>query len=133
MEMAEGIGQGRPGGSNGISGGGFGRGGGSSGGSDSEGIAQKGEGLLAMLAELDITQESYSQYLQALLMDVSATGGRVSLRVLSVGQWCWLHCGDGCLGCGAVWRRQRLCVCAAIAVGAEALPQAGKEERPQVC
>jgi hypothetical protein len=34
----------------------------------------QGEALLALLAELDITQQSYSQHLQALLMDVSLTG-----------------------------------------------------------
>lgn len=35
----------------------------------------QGEALLGLLAELDITQQSYSQHLQALLMDVSLTGG----------------------------------------------------------
>lgn len=71
VDLAQGIGQqgqGQQGrGNNGS--GGYGRGGG--GNSSDDGIAQKGEGLLAMLAELDITKQSYSQHLQALLMDVS--------------------------------------------------------------
>lgn len=84
LELAEGIGQGAPnraggGGSGGGGGGGFGRNGG--GGGSDEGIAQKGEALLAMLAELDITQQSYSQYLQALIMDVSA------LKQVQAGCW----------------------------------------------
>lgn len=73
LEMCEGIGQAGAGGrGNGNgSGGGFGRGGNSS----DEGIASKGEGLLDLLGELDITQQSYSQYLQALLMDVRICRG----------------------------------------------------------
>jgi hypothetical protein len=71
LEMCEGIGQGGAAGrgnGNGSGGGGFGRSGG--GNNSDEGIASKGEGLLDLLGELDITQQSYSQYLQALLMDV---------------------------------------------------------------
>jgi hypothetical protein len=67
LELAQGIGQQAPGRNAGS--GGYGRGG--NGINSDEGIAQKGEGLLTMLAELDITQQSYSQGLQALLMDVS--------------------------------------------------------------
>lgn len=37
-----------------------------------DGLAQKGEALLGLLAELDITSDSYSGQLQLLLMDVSA-------------------------------------------------------------
>lgn len=77
MELAPGIGQGGPGAGAG-GGGGFGRGGGGSGfgrggggGGSDEGIARKGEALVELLAELDITPASYSQYLQALIMDVS--------------------------------------------------------------
>jgi hypothetical protein len=64
LELAQGIGQQAPGRN-----GGYGRGAG--GNNSDDGIAQKGEGLLSMLAELDITRQSYSQHLQALLMDVS--------------------------------------------------------------
>jgi hypothetical protein len=79
MELAQSIGQGSTGNGNaggfGVGGfgvGGFGRrGGGGGGGGGDEGLAQKGEAFLALLAELDITPQSYSQYLQALIMDVS--------------------------------------------------------------
>lgn len=73
LELAQGIGQQAPGRNGGS--GGYGRGGGGFGNNTDDGIAQKGEGLLLMLAELDITQQSYSQHLQALLMHVSLAGG----------------------------------------------------------
>jgi hypothetical protein len=40
-----------------------------------DGLAAKGDVLLALLSELDITPHSYSQQLQRLLMDVSESEG----------------------------------------------------------
>jgi hypothetical protein len=89
LEMCEGIGQagagGRGNGNGSGGGGGFGRGSSSS----DEGIASKGEGLLDLLGELDITQQSYSQYLQALLMDVRR-GRRGCLSALPASDTCLL-------------------------------------------
>lgn len=73
MQLAQSIGQGSNGNAGGFGVGGYGRrGGGGNGGSGAdEGLAQKGEAFMALLEELDITPQSYSQYLQALIMDVS--------------------------------------------------------------
>jgi hypothetical protein len=91
MELAQTIGQGGNGNAGGSGGGGFGggggygrRGGGGGGGGTDDGIAQKGEAFLALLEELDITPQSYSTYLQALIMDVSGGNRPAAAEILYV-------------------------------------------------
>lgn len=76
MDLAQGISQGAVG-----PGAGYG-----SGGALEDGIAQKGEALLALLADLDITYESYTQYLQTLLMDVSVPANRLRLCIFCMSE-----------------------------------------------
>lgn len=91
-----------PGSSGGSNGGGFRSGShGSNGASLADGVAHKGEGLLSLLAELDITPESYSQHLQQLIMDVSGCvwggGGRSLTSLLLFGQLATRNHASACI------------------------------------
>jgi hypothetical protein len=82
------------------------------------GVAHKGEALLLMLAELQITPESYSGHLQPLLVDVSVDLHYISTDATYV--MLYLAATVGCV-CVHAYRpaaethvRARLCVCATL-------------------